>query len=183
MRKSMGNKATHTHTVTQKSCQKFDQLEQQFKAMCKDPSQKKLKETWNRLDFNGNGIVSLAEIDKMCVEAFPLLNHKPALMRAYKATIKTGNDDDWVQKKEFKTLLANLFYFNKIYWVFDQADGDDRRLTFDEFKKCLTLCGSSMAEADAKREFQSVDKNGGGIVLFDEFCAWFTSKKCPQAMT
>merc|ERR1719337_497329 len=112
---------------------------------------KKLHSLWKCLDFNGNNIVSLAEIDKMVVENYSLLNHKPALMRAYKKTIKDGNGDDWVQKKEFKMLLGNLFYFNKIYWIFDQVDGDDRRLTFKEFHKALTICGCQMTTAEARR--------------------------------
>jgi len=182
MRKNLGHKSTHTHTVTPKSSQKFDQLEQQFKGMCKD--NKKLKDVWGHLDFNGNNIVSLAEIDKMCVELYPLLNHKPALMRAYKATIKTGNDDDWVQKKEFKTLLGNLIYFNKMFWLFDNADGDkDRRMTEKEFKWCLACLGEKMSDSQASMEFRHVDRNGGGIILFDEFCKYVASKKCPESMT
>lgn len=88
---------------------------------------------WKRLDFNGNNIVSLAEVDKLVNEQFPLLNHKPALMRAFQATLKggmlrckafrqmQGNGDEWVQKHEFKMLLGNLFYFNKLFWLFDQV--------------------------------------------------------------
>merc|ERR1719336_857886 len=136
---------------------------------------KKLRELWKRIDFNGNNIVSLAEIDKLVVEAYPLLNHKPALMRAYKATIKQGNGDDWVERKEFKMLLGNLFYFNKIFWLFDNVDGDkDRRLTKKEFKWCLNMCGAKMSEREMEADFQKVDKNGGGIILFDEFCKYFT---------
>merc|ERR1712228_947333 len=110
--------------------------------------------------MGGNNIVSLAEIDKWVVESYPLLNHKPALMRAYKKTIREGNGDDWVQKKEFKALLGSLFYFNKIFWIFNETDGDDRRMTQPEFRK--------------------IDKNGGGIILFDEFCQWMTMQSCPQ---
>jgi len=183
MRKSLGHKATHTHTVTKKSLSKFDQLETTFKTMCKD--NKKLKPLWDRMDFNGNHIVSLAEIDKLAVEKYPLLNHKPALMRAYKATIKTGNDsDEWVHKKDFKCLLGNLIYFNKIFWLFDNADGDkDRRLTEKEFKWCMACLGEKMSESEASMEFRRVDRNGGGIILFDEFCAYVTSRKCPESMT
>jgi hypothetical protein len=39
------------------------------------------------------------EIDKLIVEQYPLLNHKPALMRAYKRTVSKeggGDGDDWV---------------------------------------------------------------------------------------
>jgi len=181
VRKHHGHKASHAHYITQKNFRDFDELEQKIKSLMQDRTQ--LKALWDRIDFNGNNIVSLAEIDKLVVEAYPLLNHKPALMRAYKATIKAGDGDDWVDRKEFKSLLANLFYFNKIYWVFDQVDNDkDRRLTFKEFKWCLNICGTKMSGAEATREFKTIDKNGGGIVLFDEFCAYFTSKQCPNAM-
>lgn len=181
IRRHSGNHAT-TDLVFSKKCLKdFDELEQKIQALVKD--KKQLRALWDRLDFNGNNIVSLAEIDKLAVEAYPLLNHKPALMRAYKKTIHDGNRDDWVEKKEFKALLGNLFYFNKIFWIFDQVDGDDRRLTFQEFKKCLTLCGAKVSTSQARQEFAQVDRNGGGIILFDEFCAYFASKSCPEAMT
>jgi Ca2+-binding EF-hand superfamily protein len=183
MRRSLGNISTHTHAVTQKSLSKFEDLEQQFKAACKEGA-KKLRPMWDRLDFNGNNIVSLAEIDKFAVETYPLLNHKPALMRSYKATIKAGDGDDWVQKKEFKCLLGNLIYFNKIFWLFDHSDSDkDRRLTEKEFKWCLSCLGEKMSDSEASMEFRRVDRNGGGIILFDEFCKYVTQRKCPECMS
>jgi len=185
MRKTGGHKATNSHFVNKKCFKDFDELEKIVHATIND--RKKLRSLWKRIDFNGNNIVSLAEIDKLAVEKFPLLNHKPALMRAYKLTISKaggGDGDDWVEKKEFKKLLANLFYFNKIFWVFDQVDNDkDRRLNFHEFKQVLALCGSPMSTSQAQQEFRKVDRNGGGIILFDEFCKYFTEAKCPQAMT
>merc|ERR1712203_1079114 len=168
-----GHAATRDLVVQKKDMSQFDKLESKFKSALGD--KKQLLKWWHELDFNGNNIVSLAEIDKWVVENYPLLNHKPALMRAYKKTIKDGNGDDWVEKKEFKSLLGNLFYFNKIYWIFDQVDGDDRRITFPEFRKALTVCGAQMSEQEARKTFGTVDKNGGGIILFDEFCAFFVS--------
>jgi Ca2+-binding EF-hand superfamily protein len=184
MRRHHGHRATHTHHVKKKAFVDFDELEVKIKAAMQD--HKKLKDMWRRIDFNGNNIVSLAEIDKMVVEAYPLLNHKPALMRAYKATIhgEGSNGDDWVQKKEFKALLGNLFYFNKLFWLFHKADPDnDRRLTEKEFTHCLCICGVKMSKAEMHRDFQKVDKNGGGIILFDEFCKYFTMKACPECMS
>mmetsp|Transcript_107291 Transcript_107291/g.308671 ORF Transcript_107291/g.308671 Transcript_107291/m.308671 type:complete len:485 (-) Transcript_107291:324-1778(-) len=184
MRKSHGNRGTHAHFVSKKCFADFDALEKTIKAIIADNAQ--LKKLWTQIDFNGNNIVSLAEIDKLAVEQFPLLNHKPALMRAYKATIKAGDGDDWVQKHEFKMLLGNLFYFNKLFWMFETVDADaDRRMTYQEFRKLLNLTGAmqKMSEAQAQSDFKRIDKNGGGIVLFDEFCQYFTSKECPECMT
>jgi hypothetical protein len=70
---------------------------------------------WQSLDVNGNGIVSLAEVDRWVVNAFPLLDHKPALMRAFKtATLKEGDGDDWVERHEFVTVRPALreFFFS-----------------------------------------------------------------------
>jgi len=182
MRKQHGNTATKDHFIRKKCFSDFDDLEEKVRTIIADHAQ--LVSLWNRLDFNGNNIVSLAEIDKLAVEKFPLLNHKPALMRAYKASINTVKPDDWVEKKEFKTLLGNLFYFNKLFWLFEHEDKDqDRRLTLQEFKWCLTICGCKLPEIQARQEFSRVDRNGGGVILFDEFCKYFSQKMCPAIMT
>merc|ERR1712113_1164716 len=180
IRAKHGHAATRDLVVSKKDVSQFDALEKKFHGAM--GSQQKLRQMWDVLDFNGNNIVSLAEIDKWVVENYPLLNHKPALMRAYKRTIREGNGDDWVQKKEFKALLGALFYFNKIFWIFNERDEDgDRRMTLPEFRKCLTLMGVRMSEGDATQKFREMDKNGGGVVLFDEFCQFMTMQSCPQA--
>ncbi|CAE7651185.1 unnamed protein product [Symbiodinium pilosum] len=183
LRKKHGDKATHGHFVNKKSLADFDKLEKQLKDILKANDQAQLKKMWKRLDFNGNNIVSLAEVGKMVNEQYPLLNHQPALMRAFKATLERGNGDEWVQKSEFKMLLGNLFYFNKLYWLFDQVDEDhDRRMTLKEFQWCMSVCGIKMSQAKCEAEFKKVDVNGGGIVLFDEFCRYFTDRQCPETM-
>lgn len=183
LRKKHGDKATHGHFVNKKSLADFDKLEKELKDVLKANDQAQLKKMWKRLDFNGNNIVSLAEVGKMVNEQYPVLNHQPALMRAFKATLERGNGDEWVQKAEFKMLLGNLFYFNKLYWLFDQVDEDhDRRMTLKEFQWCMSVCGIKMSQAKSEAEFKKVDVNGGGIILFDEFCRYFADKHCPEAM-
>ena len=62
---------------------------------------------WKQADFNGNGGCSLAELDKM-VEAKGWPLSKPTLMRAYKkTTLKDGDGDAWVDRKEFAAFLQN----------------------------------------------------------------------------
>jgi Ca2+-binding EF-hand superfamily protein len=68
--------------------------------------------------------------------------------------------------------------YNKLFAVFDDIDsGDDRRVDFDEFKVAMKRLGMHMNEEKAQIEFDSADKNGGGIMLFDEFCEWFMLKE------
>ena len=85
----------------------FDALEAKFVGVAKDPT--KLKILWARMDSNGNGSISLAEIDKLVEQRYPLLNNKPALMRAYKQTcLKDGGDGDaFIQRHEFPMLLVS----------------------------------------------------------------------------
>jgi len=161
---------THLRTA------QFDGLEAKFKVFLK--STRQLHDEWRRLDYNGNGFVSLAEIDKLVEEHWPLLNNKPALMRAYKATIRGG--DSYVHKGEFKHLLRNLLYFNKAWAIFAGLDTDsDRRLDFTEFRNAGAQLGLRLPPAEAREEFDFIDTNGGGMVLFDEFCKWVASKKLP----
>jgi len=153
----------------------LDTLEEKILSLTADESG--LKALWKQLDFNGNNIVSLAEIDKLVVERYPLLNQKPALMRAYKKTTGKGTtastDCDFVEFAELGDLLKNLFYFNRLYHIFDKIDtDDDRRIDLSEFKK-----GFSLIKLEGKHKaedvFKTIDANGGGIILFDEFCTWF----------
>lgn len=152
--------------------EKLSKLEEEITNITND--KKELRKLWKCLDFNGNGIVSLAEIDKFVIERFPLLNQKPALMRAYKKTTKKeGNGDDWVQYNEFKALLRNLFYFNRVFHVFDTIDtDDDRRIDINEFKLGFNLLNMG-EEFNAESVFSEIDRNKGGFILFNEFSSWF----------
>lgn len=179
--------ANGAHFVNKKALQDFAALEEKVTTDCKDVN--KLQRMWKTLDFNGNGSVSLAEIDKFAVQAYPLLNNKPALMRAYHATLKAdpNSKEAFVHKKEFKALLVNLFYFNKLFWLFEEGDSSekykDRRMNLAEFKSMMGLCGVNWKPAKLEEEFNKMDENGGGIVLFDEFCRYFTDHRAPDAMT
>lgn len=91
-----------------------------------------------------------------------------------------GDGDAWVEKKEFKALLANLFYFNKLFAVFDDIDtGDDRRIDFGEFVRGANRLGMKLSIKDAEAAFDTIDTNDGGQILFDEFCRWVRKTKVP----
>lgn len=139
---------------------------------------------WKCLDFNGNGGSTLAEIDKFVKDRYPILNNKPALMRAYKRTCSKkggGDGDDYVEKKEFWQLLNNLVAYNQLYQAFDDIDtGDDRRVDCEEFIRGVKYLALDLPKEAAVREFQRIDTNGGGQVLFDEFCTWWVDKSQPR---
>ena len=156
----------------------FDSLEVTVRSIIQDKT--KLAREWAALDFNGNGKVSLAEVDRWVTDSYPLLNNKPALMRAFKKTLVDGDGSDWVEKKEFISLLKNLFYFNRLWNVFDEIDtSDDRRIDFAEFSAGVNKVGLNIPAEQLRIEFDTIDANRGGQILFDEFCIWVIGKKIP----
>jgi Ca2+-binding EF-hand superfamily protein len=89
------------------------------------PTNEECHALWTRMD-NGNGILSLAELDKGVIELWPNLNHKPAIMRAYKAADRNG--DGFIKKNEFCFFLKFIHYYNDLWKLFDQLDeSGDRR--------------------------------------------------------
>jgi len=155
----------------------LDALETKIQALTQDAEG--LKAIWRQLDYNGNNVVSLAEIDKLVVERYPLLNKKPALMRAYKhATGKpetSSIDCALVEFQQLPALLKGLFYYNRVYHVFDKIDiDDDRRINLAEFKVGFTMLGLDK-KCKPETVFNQIDLNAGGIILFDEFCAWYST--------
>jgi len=127
---------------------------------------------FDRIDYNGNGFLSLAELDKAVLELYPEWNNKPAMMRAYKSCDTNG--DGFVKQREFEMFLRFLVYYNNLWHDFSQGDNDkDRRLTKDEF---LSLAAKMEIESP-EAAFEEMDQNSGGVVLFDEFCTWMAKNK------
>ena len=58
----------------------FEDVEQRFKCWVggSEAGKVQLWKAWDAIDYNGNNIVSLAEIDRWVVDTYPQLNNKPA---------------------------------------------------------------------------------------------------------
>ena len=91
-------------------------------------------------------------------------------MRAYKRTVgRDGDGDDFVEYPAgFKRLVCNIFYFNKLWSVFEEIDtSGDRKIDFGEFCRGLARLEMSMTVRQAEAEFDRLDENESGSVLFD----------------
>ena len=82
------------------------------------------------MDVNGNGYMSLAEIDKGMrdvVRLPELFDLKPVLMRAFMAaknTVKSKNKygDDYVTRGEFRYLLKFMRQYYELWVAFERVD-------------------------------------------------------------
>lgn len=149
-----------------------------------DTPAEKAKRTalWHAIDADNNGYLSLAEVDKGLrdVIVLPILfDAKPVIMRAFQAAknrIEATNPHgkDFISHAEFRYLLSYLRQYYEYWIAFAMIDKDgDRRLTLEEFKKAAPIMAHWNVEVtDPEATFQSMDKNGGGMILFDEFCDW-----------
>ena len=138
------------------------------------------------MDVNGNGLLSLAEIDKGMrdvIQIPTLFDIKPVLMRAFQAARRkvpssSKYGEDYVTRAEYRYLLKYLRSYYE-YWVaFDRVDTtDDSRISFEEFSNAvpqLQRWGIDMSDPAAR--WKECDADGKGMVLFDEFSAWAIQK-------
>ena len=156
-----------------------------------------IKRLWRKWDGNHSGVLSLAEVDK-AMKYDPPPGWKGFDTRmASKALILAFNyaDDDWsgeVGWSEFEGLLKNILYFNMLLdWYAELDDSGDGRLDMTEFKDSARDIGgrsmSSRARAIAgysdsqlEREFEKIDEDAGGFVMFDEFAKWIGETEDPE---
>eukprot|EP01105_Mastigella_eilhardi_P015933 TRINITY_DN3650_c0_g1_i1.p1 TRINITY_DN3650_c0_g1~~TRINITY_DN3650_c0_g1_i1.p1 ORF type:complete len:395 (-),score=96.31 TRINITY_DN3650_c0_g1_i1:124-1260(-) len=138
-----------------------------------------VRKAWETFDVNRNGFLSLAECDRAIVEILPkYAKNKPAILRAYKAA--DISQDGYIQYAEFKNLVKLLEVYDHMWKSFKSIDTDmDRRIDVTEFLKGARKIGLAGDESALRHEFDVMDSNRGGKVLFDEFCMYLAKKKIP----
>ena len=147
---------------------------------------KKRKELWNKIDINGNNFVSLAEFDKGVRDVLNLpdiFKLKKVILRAFKAAknkVKSSSKygDEFVGWLEFRIILVYLRQYFEYYVMFCRIDSsNDFKISINEFKKAIpTLEKWGIKINDPEKEFNSIDTNHGGVILFDEFCTYAIKK-------
>ena len=146
----------------------------------------KRKQMWKIIDNNGNGYVSLAEFDKGVRDVLNLpdmFKLKKVLMRAFQAAknkykSKSTHGDDYVEWMEFRIILVYLRQYFEYYVMFCRVDTSDNfKVDINEFKQAIpTLEKWGIKVTDPVSEFKKIDKNGGGSIMFDEFCEYAIQK-------
>jgi len=145
------------------------------------------KQMFNEFDPNGNGILSLAEVDKGVRDVLQLdavFDAKPAIMRAFqiaknctKSKRSDVSGDDYIEFKEFRFFLLSLRQYFEYYVAFVRCDtNSDHKISKEEFAAAKEKIEVWVGEIDVEASFREIDTNGGGSILFDEFCAWAIKK-------
>ena len=143
-------------------------------------SKEEIAALFSEFDYNGNGMLSLAEIGKAVQVRYPQYNHKAVMMRAYKWA--DADQNGFITKREFGLMMRSLAHFEELWEKFDAADtGNDRRIDFEEFAAALPQMGMQLSNAQARQMFEEIDENGGGQILFDEFCTYFARLKASES--
>ncbi|KAL1503522.1 hypothetical protein AB1Y20_012002 [Prymnesium parvum] len=140
------------------------------------------RKLFGTFDVNGNGFLSLAEVDRGVLQALrttSLAERKPVIARAFHAAkaacpSRSALGDDFVEEgAEFRLLLLYLRRYFELHLMFAALDtSGDRRLDREEVLAAAPLLqrwGVAAAEADV---FDAMDADGHGRVLFDEFAHW-----------
>lgn len=114
-------------------------------------------QAWRHCDPNGNGHVSLAELDKWVQDQLRDMHgegpgdeiwkaYRPSYIRAFNdakdINAETGNKGDYLQKGEFRLACAYLCLYAMMYDAFALLDGggegvsadDDRKVSKEELK-------------------------------------------------
>jgi len=147
----------------------------------------KRHEMFKAFDPNGNGYLSLAEVDKGVRDVLDIediFDAKPVIMRAFQSARMVANrkgkahGNDWIVFSEFRMFLVYLEKYFEIWEIFEALDVNrERRINLQEFKDALPKLNHwGLEVGDPEEEFKKIDTNGGGEVLFDEFSHWALEK-------
>ena len=165
-----------------------------------EPAQRKRKDIFRQIDYNGNGYISLAEIDKWFIESLGMKETMPkkVMLRAFMASNSISpprpNDplaSDMVTWPELRMLFVHLRRYLQLYEVFDDIDSclgeRDGRITMREFQHYVPkltsefgvpghaidkLITSLQQKPMQTMACQATTTPEGHMVLFHEFCVW-----------
>ncbi len=142
----------------------------------------KRQKMFNDFDPNGNGFLSLAEVDKGIrdVLKLPKIFHmKQVIMRAFQAAKnsvanKHKVSGDYIERNEFRYLLCYLRQYFEYYEMFDIVNtDDDKYIDYDEFIAAIPQFEKwGIKVSDPEATFNEIDADKGGRIRFDEFCHW-----------
>ena len=149
---------------------------------------------FRKLDDNASGTLTFLEIERGMRAEYKALdtfirakkNGNRMLQRAYKAADKGGAHagDGLVSRDEFRLLVEYIEFFANLWEQFEEVDANgDGTLDVAEFVQGFMLIepDTQLSKEELELEFNHVDNDNSGTILFDEFCAWMAKRKRDDA--
>lgn len=135
---------------------------------------------FKEVDNNGNAICSLAEMGHALKNKWSIDLPAQVVNRAFHAARDMSPpvaafSDDYIDFCEFRIFLVYLQHYHELHMLYRQLDASgDGRLGMNEFLQAVPLLQSWGVQNldDPVSAFRRMDKDGGGMVLFDEFAHW-----------
>ena len=142
----------------------------------------KRKKMFKDFDINGNGFISLPEVNKGIRDVLKLQNvfhMKQVIMRSFQAAKnsvgnKGSHSGDYIERNEFRYFLCYLRQYFEYYEMFSIVNTDgDKYLSLQEFKDAVPEFEKwGIKISDPVKTFKLIDLDKGGKIRFDEFCHW-----------
>lgn len=150
-------------------------------------SRKVLISQFKKGDTNGNGYVSLAEMEALLKSVLhfgePIRRAlAKSIARSFRACRETtGKHKDYVEKTEFPLFVEFLRYDLFCLQMFQEMDkSSDSRVSDKEFSSMVPRLArkySMPIPQDLAAEFKEMDRDGHGMVLYDEFADYMLSHR------
>lgn len=161
----------------------MERIREQLKGLPvgKDARSKRMRrQLFRQIDGNGNGILSLAETDDAVRNKWSIDVPRPVINRAFHAARDLAPpvadfSGDYIDFGEFRVFMVYLRHYYDLFHLYMQIDtSGDGRLGLDEFVKAIPLLQSWGVTGleNPHVSFGQMDRDGGGMVLFDEFAHW-----------
>lgn len=138
------------------------------------PDNKDIQDIFEEVDRNGDGSLSLKEVEKAIIQRKNQFNLAPTIvMRAFHKA--DTNHDGAINRNEFFQFVRCINYFQNLLAIFEEIDKDgNRRLSREEFVQTAHILNVDASRS--QKVFDEMDENRGGYVVFDEFCLWMAEK-------
>ena len=135
------------------------------------PTKSEKRQLFELMDTSGDGTLTSREVEVAISTQWPQFSNAEALKVAIR-TADTSNDGT-IGRREFGLLLEYLVFFNNLWSKFAILDdGGDGRLDVKEFQKGCKMVNIKLHDEEAAHEFGTMDLDGGGTIVFSEFCVW-----------
>ena len=139
------------------------------------PTKDERRQLFEMMDTSGDGSLTVREVETAVSTLWPQFNNAEAMKVAFRAadSSEDGQAGGTIGRREFGLFLEHLVFFNKLWSKFSILDGSgDGRLDVEEFQKGCKMVGIKLKQEQVAHEFGTMDIDGGGTIVFSEFCVW-----------